>query len=68
MTMNTKDEILDSIKNGDFYGYLCNNAWKLSHYDLVTILKEYVYQYEDNALYRMTGNIIDELIENLDAD
>lgn len=68
MTMQLKKEILGAIMNGDFYNWLCNNALKLSHYELTTILKEFAYVFDKDEPCELAEDIVDSLIDYLDAE
>lgn len=63
-----KEEILNAVREGNFYDWIANNYHRLSSYELVTILKEYVYQTERfNPVCTITGGTAtEEIADELD--
>ena len=63
-----KHEILDAVVSGNFYDWISNNYYRLSEYELVSILKEYVYQVERfNPVASIDGgNAISEIHDELE--
>lgn len=63
-----KEEILDAIRSENFYGWLANNYYRLSQFELVTICKEYVYQIERfNPVSTIDGGTaIEEIADELE--
>lgn len=62
-----KQEILYAIASGNFYDWIANNYYRLSKEELVTILKEYVYQLERfNPIVTSGLTAIDEVYEGIE--
>lgn len=62
-----KQEILNAVASCNFYDWIACNYYRLSKEELVTILKEYVYQLERfNPIVTSGLTAIDEVYEGID--
>ena len=43
------DEFINALRNGSAYDWISNHGWELSKDELITIIKEYEFQVDEDS-------------------